>query len=224
VNRARAARADRLAVGSVGPEWLAFGVMLKMTRRRFFTAGLGGGALLVMGSGLRWFAWDYRLRAGERALGLTVKEFCVVRSLVELFFPATEGLPSGVALGVHQRIDEEVWSQPQEVREELRAALHLLEHGPLLFGFPGRLSNLELPERERAFQRLLASERDVVAQAAVAFKQMAHLFYYGHPDTWKAIAYDGPWVPQPLPPESSVRYQALVAAGAGERVAEGERP
>jgi hypothetical protein len=198
--------------------------MVKMTRRRMIATGLGGAALLLVGGGLRWFAWGYRLRAGEVALGLSVKELCVVRALVELFLPAAEGLPSGVALGVHQRIDEEVWSQPPEVREDLRAALQLLEHGPVLFGFPGRLSSLELPEREKAYQRMLVSEQDVVVQAAVALKQMAHLFYYGHPDTWEAISYDGPWVPQPLPPESSVRYQSLVASGAGARLAEGERP
>jgi len=183
--------------------------MLKMTRRRLLAAGLGGGSLLLVGSGLRWFTSGYQLQAGEVALGLSVKELCVVRALVEVFFPASGALPSGVALGVHQRIDEEVWAQPQPLREDLQAAIQLLEHGPLLVGFPGRLSSLDGPEREKAFERMLASDQDVVVQAAVALKQMAHLFYYGHPDTWKAIGYDGPWVPQPLPSESSARYQSL---------------
>jgi hypothetical protein len=195
--------------------------MLKMTRRRLLATGLGGGALLLLGSGLRWFTSGYQLRSGEVALGLSVKELCVVRSLVEMFFPASGALPSGVALGVHQRIDEEVWSQPQAMREDLQAALQLIEHAPPLVGFAGRMSSLDVPEREKAFQRLLASDQDVVVQAAVALKQMAHLFYYGHPDTWKAIGYDGPWQPQPLPPESSARYQSLMASGG--RLARGER-
>jgi hypothetical protein len=191
-----------------------------MTRRRLLTAGLGGGALLALGGGLRWFAWGYQLLPGEVALGLSVKELCVVRALVEMFFPAVDGLPSGVALGVHQRIDEEVWSQPPEVREDLKAALQLIEHGPPLFGFAGRMSRLEVAHREQAYQRMLASEQGVVVQAAVALKQMAHLFYYAHPDTWGALAYDGPWVPQPQPPESSVRYQEL-AVKAGLRAGRG---
>jgi hypothetical protein len=188
--------------------------MLRMTRRRVLAAGLGGGALLLMGSGLRWFAGGYRLLAGERALGLSVKELCVVRALVEAFFPAVDGLPSGVALRVHQRIDEEVWAQPQAVREDLQAALQLIEHSPPLLGFGGRMSSLDVATREQAFQRLLTSDQDVVVQAAVALKQMAHLFYYAHPDTWKALSYDGPLVPEPVPAESSTRYQALVARAA----------
>lgn len=184
--------------------------MLRTTRRRLLTVGLGGGALLLLGGGvLRWFTGGYRLLPGEVALGLSVKELCVVRSLVEVFFPAADGLPSGVALGVHQRIDEEVFSQPPEMREDLRAALQLLEHAPLLQGFGGRLSSLAPPEREQAFARLLTSDQDVVVQAAMALKQMAHLFYYARPETWAALSYDGPWVPKPQPPESSVRYESL---------------
>ena len=189
--------------------------MWKMTRRRFLAAGIGGGSLLLAGSALRWFSSGYALLPGESAVGLSVKELCVVRSLVEAFFPATGALPSGVALGVHQRIDEEIWAQPPALREDLRDALQLIEHAPPLFGFAGRMSALDAPTRERAFGRLLASDQDVVVQAAVALKQLAHLFYYGHPDTWKALGYDGPWVHQPLPAESSLRYQALVARGPG---------
>lgn len=188
--------------------------MWNMTRRRLLTAGLGGGALLLAGSGLRWFSSGYALLAGEAAVGLSIKELCVVRSLVEMFFPASGALPSGVALGVHQRIDEEVWAQPPAMREDLRDALQLIEHAPPLFGLPGRMSGLDVAGRERAFQRLLDSDRDVVVQAAVALKQMAHLFYYGRPEVWKAIGYDGPWVAQPVPPASSVRYQELLRARA----------
>jgi hypothetical protein len=149
------------------------------------------------------------------ALGLSVKELCVVRALVELFCPAADGLPSGVALGIHQRIDEEVWSQPDAVRADLQAALQLIEHSPPVFGFAGRMSALALPQREQVFARLLAAEQDVVVQAAVALRQMAHLFYYAHPDTWPALGYDGPWVPQPKPPPSSARYQELLRAAGG---------
>jgi hypothetical protein len=77
--------------------------MLQMTRRRLLAAGLGGGALLLMGSGLRWFAGGYRLLEGERALGLSVKELCVVRALVETFFPAVDALPSTLRFGPSPR-------------------------------------------------------------------------------------------------------------------------
>ena len=185
-----------------------------LTRRRVLAYGVGGGLALTVGAGLRWFAFGYELRPGEVPIGLSRKELCVVRALVEAFFPAGEGLPSGVELGVHQRIDEEVWAQPDEVREDLRAVIQLVEHAPPLFGHYSRFSRLPVQEREAVFAEMMTSGHDVLVQATVALKQMAHLFYYGRKETWAGIGYDGPWVPEPKPPASSLRYQELLKKGA----------
>lgn len=189
--------------------------MLRVTRRRVLTAGLGGGALLLVGGGLRWFAGGYALRPGEAAIGLSVKELCVVRAIVDALFPADGALPSGAALGVHQRIDEEVWSQPDDVRADLRDAIQVLEHCPPVFGFFGRLSALPRARREAVLRRVLASDIDVLVQAATALKQMAHLFYYGRSETWGAIGYDGPWQPVPQPPASTLAYRRLFERAVG---------
>lgn len=191
--------------------------MALFTRRRILTYGVGGASLLAVGGGLRWAAFGYALRPGEAAIGLTTKEFCVVRAVVEAFFPAEDGFPSGVELAVHQRIDEEVWAQPDEVQKDLRAALHLIEHSPPLFGAFSRFTRLDVEGRGAVFRRLLTSDVDAVVQAAVALKQMAHLFYYGRQETWAAVSYDGPWVPQPRPAESSLRYGELLRRAKGAR-------
>lgn len=182
-----------------------------LSRRRLLASGLGG-AVLVCGGGLSWLTLGYRLPEGEVAIGLSVKELCVVRALVEAMLPAESDLPSGLELGVHVRIDEEVWAGPDAVRADLSAALQLLEHLPPLFGHPGRLTSLS-PARRLAFlEQALRHGPQPVVQAVVALKQMVHLFFYVHPRTWAAIGYDGPWVPEARPPASSRAYAELLAA------------
>jgi hypothetical protein len=187
------------------------------TRRRFLAIGAGGAALLGVGGTLRWVAGGYRLPAGELGLVLSTKEMVVVRALIEVLVPGGDGLPSGLELGVAQRIDEELWAQPDAVRADLRAALHLLEHAPPLFGFFGRLSSLGPEKRLRAFERMREHGPDVVVQAAAALKQLAQLHYYGHPAVWSQIGYDGPWVREARPPESHIRYLELLDAARAER-------
>jgi hypothetical protein len=179
------------------------------TRRRLLAAGAASTGLLLMGGGLRFFALGYALRPGEVALGMSVKELCVVRSIVDALLPAAAQMPSGVDLGVHQRIDEELWAQPAATRADLRAAIQLIEHSPPAFGAFGRLSRLDREARARVYAKLVAGDVDVVVQAAAALKQLAHIFYYGDPRTWAGIGYDGPLVRTPKPPPSALGYARL---------------
>lgn len=189
--------------------------MLKTTRRRWMAFGLGGAALLSAGSLLRWVAGGYALPAEVRSLALSVKERVIVRALVEALLPAEGSWPAGLALGVDQRIDEEVWAQPAATGDDLKAALQLLEHAPPLVGTFGRFSALEPAARLDVLAALAASDTDVVVQAVVSFKQLAHLAYYGHPQVWPLLGYDGPWQPVEKPPASSVRYAQLLAQSGG---------
>lgn len=184
---------------------------MEPTRRRVLTLGATGAALLAVGGGLSWVALGYRVADGDVPIALSTKELAVVRAVVETLLPGGEGIPSGLSLGVHQRIDEELWSAPEAVRSDLKAALHLLEHAPPLQGFAGRFTRLHPADRERVFVGWLRSERAVLAQAANGLKQMCQLFAYTSPQTWAAIGYDGPWVERPAPPPSSVAYAALLA-------------
>lgn len=190
--------------------------MLTTSRRRFLALGAGSVVLLTAGGALSWWTAGYALREGEVALGLSPKAYCVVRSLVELLCAGSDGLPDGVAEGVAQRIDEEVWSADAATRDDLEAAIQLLEHLPPWFGFAGRLSGLPLDQREACFERYLHGDDTVIVRAATSLKQLAHFLYFSRDACWGAIGYDGPWVAAPKLPDSGIRYRVLLDEARGK--------
>jgi hypothetical protein len=178
-------------------------------RRMLLTAAAGISATAVVGGGA-WVSVGYVLRPGEAAIGLSVKQLVVARAIVEALVPADGDLPGGVELGVHQRIDEEVWSASDVLAADLRAAIELLEHLPVLYGFAGRLSSLAVDQRIACLEAYLRSSATPIVQAAQALKQLCMVFYFTRSGTWQAIGYDGPWVKEPVPPASSLHYAALL--------------
>ena len=181
-----------------------------LSRRRLFKLGLAGAAALaVAGAAGRLFTGD-PLAPGEVALGLTPHGLHVARALVEALLPEEEGFPAGVSLGVHQRLDEEAWAAPPLVREDIQSALMLIEHAPLLLGYGGRMSRLPVARRLEAFEALLQHKARLVVAAASSVRQMIYAFYYAHPGSWAGMGYQGPFVPEPRPPESALRYAALL--------------
>lgn len=186
--------------------------MSRFSRRRILQVGVGGALLLGAGGMLSWVTRGYAVPPGTFSLALSIKERVIVRSIVEALCPGGDGLAAGLALGVDQRVDEELWSQPPEFQSDLRAVLHILEHAPPLVGSMGRLSSLPALERVVVLDELLRRGPGVIVQGVVAMKQICALFYWGHPGTWSAIGYDGPWAPAAIPPPSSVRYAELLSA------------
>lgn len=186
------------------------------SRRQLIQVGIGGAVALALGGGLlRWVGSGYALRPGEVALGLSVKQLCVARALVEALAPGGDGFPSGLELGIQQRVDEQVWAADDGTAADLRAALELIEHVPPLLGHFGRFSSLELRARQQVFEQLLRSRRDLFVQVAVAFKQLVQLCYYTDARVWPHIGYDGPWVKEAKPPASALAYARLLAEKAG---------
>lgn len=184
-----------------------------LPRRRLLKLGIGGAVLLTAsGFALRWFSagYDRQLTQGEVPIALSGKELAIVKAYVAALLPADDALPSGVALGIHQRIDEELWAASSAVRNDAKAGLQLFEHAPLLNGFGARFTALE-PDAQRAYVgRALVGTNDALRQIASALKQLSHLLYYARPEVWKAIGYDGPWVPTAVPPDSHIAYQDLL--------------
>jgi hypothetical protein len=181
-------------------------------RRRTVLFGLGGALLLAGGGAAVALSSGYAVAPGDVPIATTAKELAIVRAIVEGVLPADGDLPAGVDLGVVQRIDEELWSMPPHLREDLKSALSVLEYWPLLTGWGRRLTRLAPADRAAVLEAAMAKGPRPVAQAASALKQMCHLFYYASDATWAGIGYDGPWVKTPKPPPSSVAYRALVDA------------
>lgn len=180
------------------------------SRRRFLTLTIGGAAVVTVGGGVfRWFDGGYaaQLESSDTPVALTTKEFAVVRALVEALLPAADGFPSGLAAGVHQRIDEELWSADAWTRSDMKNGLQLFEHATVLHGFAGRFTSLAPRARVAYVDTLLRAKPGALQQVAFALKEMAYLFYYVSPDSWRRIGYDGPWVREPKPPASSLAYR-----------------
>lgn len=194
-----AMRQDRTAVADI-------------TRRRLIQTGIAGTALLAVGGTVfGWATFGYHLEPGEWAIGLSVKEFCVVRALVDTIVPGGGKLKPGVELGVPQRIDEEVWAADDGMRSDLRNILQFIEHIPPVYGHFGRFTSLDRTAREKVLRSLLTSSQTLFVQAATAAKELVYLFYYSHDETWEALGYPGPLVDYNKPPESALRYQQFIA-------------
>ena len=186
--------------------------MAVLTRRRLIQTGIAGGALLAVGGTvLGWATIGYHLEPGEVAIGLSVKEFCVVRALVDAIVPGSGKLKSGVSLGLPQRIDEEVWAADDGMRSDISDMLQFIEHIPPLYGHFGRFSSLDHEAREKVLHSLMTSSQTIFVQAAAAVKEIVYLFYYSHDETWSALGYPGPLVDYKSPPASALEYQKLLA-------------
>lgn len=184
-----------------------------ITRRKFLGVGLAGGALLAIGGGVAaWFTagYDALLSPTDVPIALSTKEFAVVRALIDALFPGGHGLPSGNAIGLAQRVDEELWAASPKLRRQLKQGIQLLEHVPVLFGYPGRFTALSPSQREEVFTKLLRSNRRTYRQIAVALKQLTQLYYFADERTWRAIHYPGTLGPLPRPPDSHLVYQRIV--------------
>ncbi len=181
---------------------------LKTTRRRLLAFGVGGTALLAGGGLLSWLDMGYVDTTSRAAL--SVKEAVVVKSIIEALFPANGLFPAGVDLDVLDRIDEEIFSQPPHVASDLKAAIQLIEHAPLLLGHFHRFSALPVDRRAVVFTQLLQRGPQVVVQSAAALKQLSSLSYFGNERVWGAIGYDGPWQKMPVPPASRARWAQAV--------------
>ena len=184
-----------------------------MERRRVLKLGAFGAITLALGGGaLRWFAGGYasQLEPSEVPIAFTKKELAIVKAYVAAMLPAEDGFPSGVALGVHQRIDEEMWSASEGTRSDMKNGLQLFEHATITHGFASRFTSLDPAARVAYVDKLLRGEPGALQQIAFALKEITYLFYYCREETWKVIGYDGPLVGVKKPPESSFAYQDLL--------------
>lgn len=179
------------------------------TRRTVLLGGFGAGVFVAAASGWAWMSVGYSLPANTVAIALTEKELAVVAALTEALVPGENGMPSGLTLGVPQRVDEEVWAAPPTIQDDLKGALLVLEHAPPLCGFASRFTHLDADARRECLRAMLASDKAVLVQAATALKQMIHLFTYARDEAWPAIGYEGPRVKRVVP-DSARAYAALL--------------
>ncbi|CAG0966667.1 Gluconate 2-dehydrogenase subunit 3 [Myxococcaceae bacterium] len=172
-----------------------------ITRRGFLArsaalgAALGAGSL-ACGTGEQDYA--ALLSPGERPKQLGVREYVVLREVADRLVPAEGEKPGALALGVPARVDGELAFHGPKLRDDLEAALQLVEWWPLL-SKGSRFSRLD-PSAQDAVLADMASSRLAARRTAFqGLKFVTVFFTYTQEPTWPAIGYDGPWVPRKRP-------------------------
>ena len=197
---------------------------MPLSRRRWIQVGVGGSVLLAAGGSVgAWLSSGYGLRGDEAPIALSVKEFCVLRAIVEVMVPGGGSLPRGVDVGVPQKIDEQIWAAGETTQSDFAAALQLVEHSPLLHGHASRFTRLSLSDRADVLKGLMGSSVGVFAAVANGIRTAVFTIYYSLEPTWNAIEYDGPWVFEAKPPASAVRYAELLEARRAQRAQRAQR-
>lgn len=192
------------------------------SRRGFLIGSAGALGALAAGAAL-WMRGDpaaYRelVREADGTLPtpsvLSLKELAVLTALCDRLAPATPGFPPARELGIARRIDRELVFLRGKMRDDVKSALFVFEHGGLVHGSVSRFCALDDEARD---QRLLqmwhggALERSCVAGMRI----LTLFFYYADERSWPGIGYAGPLVGHRSPPAADSSTLALVAPGGG---------
>lgn len=166
------------------------------TRRRLLKFSLtAGGALLLGGGGL--LALRGRAPAVAGLSCLSPHEYRTLSSLAEAILPRGGAFELGAAdFDLARLFDGFLSTEPPWNVDDLKAALALLEFGPVVFD--RRLttfSNLSAPERLAHFEAWSSGDSELRRQAATAFRHFLFMVFYDQPKVWKHIGYDGPEYP-----------------------------
>ncbi|HSD09494.1 MAG TPA: hypothetical protein VLF14_00790 [Candidatus Binatia bacterium] len=96
---------------------------------------------------------------------------------------------------VASEVDRLVSRMSSDARRDIHWMLRIFEHGTHLFDLKGkRFTRLARDDQEKYLGGWMKSSLGARRIVFRALKLLASLGYYGLPDTWKAIGYDGPWL------------------------------
>ncbi|AYY57215.1 hypothetical protein KTE64_28945 [Burkholderia multivorans] len=184
-------------------------------RRKFLKIALigVGGTIAAATAGVGYLTLTNRFR--ERYGKLLVFDghlADVVHALAEASVPDAPGFPSVEQAEVVTRMDEEMFFVNDKISSDVKAGLYLLDMLPLAHGHLSRLSRMSVSERRAFLSRASHTHDDTVRVVISNLSGMMRWYYYGHPSTWKAIGYDGPFMNLPEKrSEQRVLYAQLVA-------------
>lgn len=188
-----------------------------LSRRRFLKATLGalgaaaaGGAVTACSSGDGGPGPD-----GRPLLFLDPGEAAIIAALGDAVIPTQTGFPTLAQADVIRRMDEELSFVGPALRGDVRAAIGALEWAPFVYGRFSRFSRLDAEGRRAVLKSMMASRSEILRAVGTNLKLMVHFFYFGHPSTWAAIGYDGPF--SRLPPIASEQRQWYAQRTGGAR-------
>ncbi|TXH88065.1 MAG: hypothetical protein E6Q78_12520 [Rhodoferax sp.] len=152
-----------------------------------------------------------------RLLVLSASQGVTMAALAAAVVPTQKGFPTVGEAQVVQRLDEELWLSDTSIQDDMRAALDVAEWLPLLYGHFSRFSRLERTAQQALLQRWMESGVETIRAIGTNLKLVSHFMYFGHPSSWAAIGYDGPFQKRPpILSEQRKAYALRVQQGAGK--------
>lgn len=181
-----------------------------LSRRRVLGLALGLGAVVLCGCAPGGASGRRPTRGGNRCLSFDDGQVATLEALIAAVVPTMAPFPPATEARVLDRFDEETYFVGAEVRDDIRTAIDALEYLPLLYGYLTRFSRLAIEARRNVLMVAMRSRFAVPRAVAGSLRMMVHLFYYGHPATWAATGYDGPFARiEPILSEQRVHFAAL---------------
>lgn len=171
-----------------------------ISRRGFLQLGLAGGAgaaALTLLQSLGPLPGRYEALMGqEQPLVLNRKELAVLSLFVADVIGARASELSPEQTRSAARVDLELSKHGGRMLADTKAALAVLEHGPLVRGWLSRYSGLDASRRATYLASLQGSPRSILRQTYSGLRFFALFFYYSDERSWPRIGYGGPWVPE----------------------------
>jgi hypothetical protein len=158
-------------------------------RRALLRAGAGGALLLAVGALLPAGCRGYP--PAPVPLGFfSDEEYAVFQAIAR----AILGL-SDDSIDVAAQVDRLVTPMTGTVKRDIHWMLRIFEHGTHLFDLQGkRFTRLARDDQEQYLRGWMESSLGARRMVFRALKLLAALGYYGIPETWSTIGYDGPWL------------------------------
>jgi hypothetical protein len=191
---------------SSDPEVQTSHVPVTLSRRGFLHLGAAATAVLSLASAASMSGCrrEESVRTGGyQPVSLTPREFGVLAAFCGSMLDS-HGHPSADEVGVARRIDKELsFHIGDRLPDDVKSALLVLEHGPLLDGYFTRFTRLTAQTGDRYLRGVLASRLRFRRDALGGLRLLAAFFYYTDQRTWVDIGYTGPMAARKLPEASN---------------------
>jgi hypothetical protein len=164
-------------------------------RRTFLRTSVAGGLLLggaaVVGRHLGGYSLAPEVAA--RLTALSPKEYLILDAVVARVV-AADGpeAPGAQAVSATLHVDRYLGQLDDALRADVRALLHLLEHGA---GWT-RFTHLSPPAQDEVLRAWQTSRLTVRRRGLQALRTLAFFGYWRDDRTWPLLAYSGPMLPR----------------------------
>lgn len=186
-----------------------------LSRRRFIK-GLAAVGALAGGVGASGCGSRVEIGAdGRPLLALSAAQARTLAAVAAAIVPTQRGFPGADEAQVVRRFDEELSFVSPSIRDDLRAALDVLEYAPLLYGRFSRFSALDIDGARDVLRSLCGSRVEILRAIGINAKILVQFFYFAHPSAWSAIGYDGPFGKMPEQVSEQRRWYVEHTSGRG---------